>query len=149
MVEPRTERYTVDTRDEWNDIARIVYGTIESYPVILLKGDLGVGKTTFAQAIAKYLGIEEAITSPTYSIVQEYLTSRGETVYHMDLYRLEDYEEIIGAGIEEIIEREAYYCVLIEWPELIEDSLDIPFISLEISITQDGKREIEIRYSDN
>jgi len=91
--------------------------------VLLLTGDLGAGKTTMAQAICRELGVIQAVTSPTYAIVNEYdrIDSKG-LVYHMDLYRLKDLEEALQIGIEEYLDS-SNYC-LIERPEIIDPLLN-------------------------
>lgn len=91
--------------------------------VLLLTGDLGAGKTTLAQAICRELGVKQAVTSPTYAIVNEYDRDDGKgPVYHMDLYRLKDLEEALQIGMEEYLDS-SNYC-LIEWPEIIDPLLN-------------------------
>lgn len=82
--------------------------------LIALTGELGAGKTTLAQAICKGYGVKEQVTSPTYSIVQEYATPRSP-VFHIDLYRLERESDLEQIGWDDIIRSNAL--VLIEWPE--------------------------------
>jgi tRNA threonylcarbamoyladenosine biosynthesis protein TsaE len=82
--------------------------------VVTLKGDLGAGKTTLAQAICRGYGVAEPVTSPTYALVHEYASPRGP-VYHLDLYRLGDPRELDGLGWDEVVGARAL--VLVEWPE--------------------------------
>lgn len=82
--------------------------------VVTLAGDLGAGKTTLAQAIAAGLGVTEAVTSPTYALVQEYASPRG-TVAHLDLYRLRDASQLAQVGWDELLR--AGGVLLVEWPE--------------------------------
>jgi len=82
--------------------------------VVTLSGDLGAGKTTLAQAICAGYGVSDAVTSPTYALVQEYLSPRS-VVYHIDLYRLESEKQLTNIGWDEIVSGSGL--VIIEWPE--------------------------------
>lgn len=120
--------YKITVRDERETIELAENLESEKFPnmVICLKGDLGSGKTVFAKGFANALGIEETITSPTYTIVKEYTT--GELpLFHMDVYRLDE------SGIE--IDFDEYFhkkgITIIEWSDLIKDEL--PKQRLEIS----------------
>lgn len=113
--------------------------------VYTLTGDLGVGKTVFAKGFAKGLGIMEPVTSPTFTIVQEYLSGRIP-LYHFDVYRIGDPDEMEETGFYDYIDRGGV--VLIEWAELIEDVL--PENRTEITISKDlagddDYRLIEVR----
>lgn len=113
--------------------------------VYTLTGDLGVGKTIFAKGFAKGLGIMEPVTSPTFTIVQEYLSGRLP-LYHFDVYRIGDPDEMEETGFYDYIDRGGV--VLIEWAELIEDVL--PENRTEITISKDlagddDYRLIEVR----
>lgn len=90
------------------------------HPILLLKGNLGAGKTTFTQFLLKNLESTDEVNSPTYSIVNEYNTPKGK-VFHFDLYRLKNIEEVFDIGIEEYLDN-AYLCI-IEWPEVYEEEL--------------------------
>lgn len=82
--------------------------------VVALEGDLGAGKTTLAQAICRGVGIEDDVTSPTFSLVNVHEGDRG-TVYHLDLYRLNDETDVTNLGWDDIINSDAI--VIVEWPE--------------------------------
>jgi len=108
----------------------------EKFPnmVICLYGELGSGKTIFAKGIAKAIGIEEDITSPTFTIVKEYA---GELpFFHMDVYRLEDSKEDIG--IEEYYDKKGV--VVIEWADLIKEQLPKQRLDVRIKIVNDDTR---------
>lgn len=87
----------------------------EGYKIFAFSGELGAGKTTFINALCGQLNTKENATSPTYSIIQEYQTTDGQIIYHMDWYRLNDTEEALNAGVEDCLES-GNIC-MIEWPE--------------------------------
>lgn len=101
--------------DEIEIVAKKFILAIDDFTIIAFNGDLGAGKTTFITAVCKQLQVEETITSPTYSIIQEYHTARGNIIYHMDLYRIKSIEEALDAGVEECLQS-GNLC-LVEWPE--------------------------------
>ncbi|MEZ4960578.1 MAG: tRNA (adenosine(37)-N6)-threonylcarbamoyltransferase complex ATPase subunit type 1 TsaE [Saprospiraceae bacterium] len=107
-----------------------------------LTGDLGAGKTTFVQAFCRHFNVREKVTSPTYSLVNEYtfLEENGQEqlIHHLDLYRLETLEEAQEIGIEEYLYDE-YYC-LIEWPGLIAGLLPENVVHVKIAVQPDGSR---------
>lgn len=103
--------------------------------VFTLTGDLGVGKTVFAKGFAQGLGVTEPVTSPTFTIVQEYLSGRLP-FYHFDVYRISDSDEMEETGFFDYLDRGGV--VLIEWAELIEDILPVPRTSIKIEKDLDG-----------
>lgn len=88
--------------------------SLQSPTVVTLSGELGAGKTTLAQAIAAGLGVAEAVTSPTYALVQEYVSPRGR-VSHLDLYRLRDASQLAQLGWDDLLR--AGGILIVEWPE--------------------------------
>lgn len=108
-------------------------------------GELGAGKTTFIKEICTYLKVEDSVTSPTYSLVNEYTypASGGTTVqylYHLDLYRLNRIEEALDIGIEEYLYRDSY--CFIEWAQIIEPILPAETLEIHIEIVEDAIRRI-------
>lgn len=97
--------------------------------VITYIGDLGTGKTTLIKKLCEKLGVADNVTSPTYSIINEYESVNGP-LYHIDLYRLEDVEEAMDIGIEDYL-YSGNWC-MIEWPQLIEDLLPDNYVRIEI-----------------
>ena len=87
---------------------------LDDHKVVAFHGDLGAGKTTFIQAVCKELGVKENVSSPTFSIINQYSTIDNKTIFHIDLYRVKDNEEAINAGVEESI-YSGDIC-FIEWP---------------------------------
>lgn len=89
--------------------------------IVILKGDLGAGKTSFTKGVAKGLGVTDTITSPTFSIMNVYDFPKGNLI-HIDTYRIENEEDLIEIGIEEYLGERNTICV-IEWPEKIPNLL--------------------------
>jgi tRNA threonylcarbamoyladenosine biosynthesis protein TsaE len=105
---------------------------------IMLYGEMGAGKTTFTKAFCHYLGVQVSTSSPTFSLVNDYVYDDKKVekhIYHIDLYRLKSLDEALDMGIEDYL-YDAHYC-LIEWPQLIESLLDETV--LKISIQKKGK----------
>jgi tRNA threonylcarbamoyladenosine biosynthesis protein TsaE len=110
--------------------------------IILLKGDLGSGKTTLAKLLIKQSGVHEVVTSPTFNIVSEYHSESGELIYHFDLYRIKSIDELFEIGFEEYIDS-GNRCI-IEWPEIAESLFQTDRTEVSISIA-DHSRKYEIR----
>lgn len=108
--------------------------------LLLLFGEIGAGKTTFVHAICRELGVVGELSSPTFSIVNEYLDAAGKAVYHVDLYRLKTLEEALDIGIEEYLDS-GQLC-FIEWPELIEPLLQDDTLQIKLEIQPDSSRKI-------
>ncbi|MDR0524873.1 MAG: tRNA (adenosine(37)-N6)-threonylcarbamoyltransferase complex ATPase subunit type 1 TsaE [Spirochaetaceae bacterium] len=108
--------------------------------VIALRGALGAGKTVFAQGVARGLGVEETVTSPTFPIISEYEGTLP--FYHIDAYRLKGDADFRNLGGEELLEGSGV--VLIEWSENISRSIPKSAIIVEIRILEDGRRGIQI-----
>lgn len=107
--------------------------------IFLLYGDMGAGKTTFIQPICKALGAKEPVTSPTFSIVNEY-QGTGAKIYHFDFYRLKKQDEALDMGYEEYF-YSGNYC-FIEWPEKIPDLLPEHYIRVDIEVLSNEKRKL-------
>jgi len=104
---------------------------IEHGPKIwLFRGEMGAGKTTLVKEIGQQLKIKSIVQSPTFSLVNPYETESGETIYHFDLYRLENVHEAVDIGIEEYLDS-GHLC-FIEWPERAEILWNIPHVNIEI-----------------
>lgn len=101
---------------------------------------MGAGKTTFIKQLCNALGVQDAMSSPTYSIVNEYRSAEDEPIYHMDLYRLESVDEALEIGIEEYLYSGHY--VFIEWPQLVDDLLPEDAVQVAIKVTGPTSRQI-------
>jgi tRNA threonylcarbamoyladenosine biosynthesis protein TsaE len=109
--------------------------------VIIFKGEMGAGKTTFIQALCKELGVKSAMSSPTFSLVNEYLTANKEVIYHFDMYRIQKEEEALDMGIEEYLYSNNW--CFIEWAEKIENLLPNNYSIIHISVLKNKKRNIK------
>lgn len=115
--------------------------------IVLLYGTLGTGKTTFVQSFARVLGCKEEVTSPTYSLIQEYDTPSGK-IYHVDLYRLDDPTELrVEIGLGEILDRSGAW-VFIEWPDIAEHLIHHDRVK-RIEIEHSGQSERKIILLEN
>lgn len=103
--------------NEIETIAEKFINKMNGYKVFAFHGNLGAGKTTFIQSICKLLGVTGNVSSPTFSIINQYLTNDNKRIYHIDLYRVKDDEEAINAGVEEYIYSDDI--CFIEWPERV------------------------------
>ncbi|MCU0473191.1 MAG: tRNA (adenosine(37)-N6)-threonylcarbamoyltransferase complex ATPase subunit type 1 TsaE [Bacteroidales bacterium] len=110
--------------------------------LIAFYGSMGAGKTTIIKAICESLGATDAVASPTFTLVNEYKTSDGDSLYHIDLYRIKKRDEVFDFGIEEYLSS-GFYCFM-EWPEVIEDILPPETVKIRITVGPDEERILEI-----
>lgn len=114
------------------------------HPVCLFQGSMGVGKTTLIQSLCRHWGVQEAVQSPTYQLVNEYIVALDHTpVYHFDFYRLKTAQEALAMGLEEYL-YSGYFC-LIEWPQKIIELWPDDFHLLEMECLEDGQRRITVK----
>lgn len=105
-------------------------------------GSMGAGKTTIIKAVCKILGAGDIVSSPTFTLVNEYRTFSGEAIYHIDFYRIRRTEEVFDFGIEEYFSSGSY-CFM-EWPELIQEILPPETVNIKISVDKENQRIIDI-----
>ncbi|MDY8135711.1 tRNA (adenosine(37)-N6)-threonylcarbamoyltransferase complex ATPase subunit type 1 TsaE [Aquimarina sp. 2201CG5-10] len=129
------------TLDQLSATAQKVIDQVQS-KVLLFDAAMGVGKTTLIKEICLQLGVKDTISSPTYSLVNEY-EGNESTIYHFDFYRITDEEEAYNIGFEEYIDSDAW--IFIEWPEKIPNLLPENAISIKIDLQDDGKRLLLLR----
>ena len=130
--------------DEVEQVAKQLIENTKS-KTLLFYGDMGVGKTTLIKTIIKLLGSEDEVSSPTFSIVNEYKLN-DEKIFHFDLYRINDIEEAYNFGIEDYLDSE--YWKLIEWPEKIESILYEDFDRIEIVLDAKNKRILSLNQTE-
>lgn len=124
-------------------VAKEILALFPTAKVFLLQGNLGAGKTTLTQNFCKLLNVIDTAASPTYSIVNEYKTAQGNSVFHLDLYRLKNVEETLNAGVEEVL-FSGCYC-FVEWFEIAEDLLPENCAIIEIEKAESDTRNIVVR----
>lgn len=126
--------------DDVEDVAKKLIQQVHS-KILFFKGPMGVGKTTLIKAVVKQLGSNDEVSSPTFSIVNEY-SSVDNSIFHFDLYRLKSFDEALDFGIDEYL-YSGNWC-LVEWPELIQDHLSLNFDSIDIKVNGDKSRILSI-----
>jgi tRNA threonylcarbamoyladenosine biosynthesis protein TsaE len=110
---------------------------------LLFYGQMGVGKTTLIKEICKELKVQDTISSPTFSLVNEYQTLENKKVFHFDFYRITDEEEALDMGIEEYFYNNDW--CLIEWPENIENLLPLDAVEIHLTILDNEQRNIQLK----
>jgi tRNA threonylcarbamoyladenosine biosynthesis protein TsaE len=127
----------VNSLDELPVVAKQLIKSFDGQKVIAFYGEMGAGKTTLIKAICEELGVEDNITSPTFSIVNEYKSPKGK-IYHFDFYRLKSEDEAYDMGYEDYFYSKAY--CLIEWPEKIAGLMPLEYE--KVTITKDGEKRV-------
>lgn len=122
-----------------DEAANALIKYVGSERMFIFEGEMGAGKTTFIKSVARALGVQEVVSSPTFSIVNEYDAS-GRVVYHFDFYRIKNLQEAYDIGYEEYF-YSGDYC-LIEWPEKVEELLPEHYIKVEIAVRSDTERTL-------
>lgn len=131
---------------EINLLAKSLSKFVTEGDLIALIGDLGTGKTTFTQTFARYLGVLENLKSPTFNYVLEYYSGRLP-LYHFDVYRLLEAEEIYEIGFEDYLNNKGI--LIIEWADIIESELPREYIEIKFKYNDEKSREVEINYVGN
>lgn len=121
-----------DLQQVSNHLSELILG----YKIILFSGEMGAGKTTLIKAFCKHLGVEDEVSSPTFSLVNEY-EGRDGKIYHFDLYRIQSEEELFDIGYEDYF-FSGYLC-LVEWPEMASGIIPQNHISVKIRVENDQR----------
>ena len=131
-----------------NELDEIAQQLLKKYnlKIFLFYGEMGVGKTRFIKSLCKGLDVLDVVSSPTFSIVNQYLNKNNDFIYHFDFYRTNNKEEIFDIGYEEYIYSSSY--CFIEWPEKIESLLPNNYIKIEM-ILDGNDRKINIKEINN
>lgn len=132
------------TAADTQELAAQLAGLAQPRDILLLSGDLGAGKTTFAQGFGRGLGIDEAITSPTFTLVRNYDEGARVPLLHADMYRLDQVQEIIDLGLAELIDEGRV--ALIEWGDVAAPALPADYLTVRIDFgSDDDQRRIALR----
>lgn len=131
-------RYSLD---EINLLVDKITELTKDYNLFLFEGDLGSGKTTLIKNIVKKIGITENVKSPTFSIINKYV-EKNIIVFHIDLYRIENENELNSIGIFEYLESDKL--CFIEWPQVLRKYINEKAIKIKINILDEFNREVEI-----
>lgn len=133
----------IEKLDNIREAAKQFIANIGDSTVFAFYGKMGAGKTTFVKAVCEELGVDDVITSPTFSIVNEYRSEQtGELIYHFDFYRVKKIEEVYDMGFEDYFYSGAL--CFIEWPELCEEVLPDDTVKVSIKEEPDGSRTITL-----
>jgi len=130
------------TLDQINKTAAKLLADTANYKVFAFHGEMGAGKTTFIHALCEEMKIADAISSPTFSIINQYKTVDEQTVYHMDLYRIKDENEAVSAGVEDCL-FSGNYC-FVEWPEKAPGVFPDDTLHITITSINDNTRKLRI-----
>ena len=131
-------KYSLNKIDK---ISQIIIDKIKTIKTIMLRGELGSGKTTLVKSILKRIGVNDNVASPTFSIVNEY-DFAGNMIYHFDLYRIENIEELDVIGFEDYIYGQNI--CFIEWPEIVLNKINLKYLDIEIMYLSNDERQIII-----
>ncbi len=134
----------IDHIENLQDVANQLINYAGDRKKWMFTGEIGAGKTTFIQSVCTALGVEDKVTSPTFSLINEYIynNNKGETekIHHIDLYRLKSLDEAIDIGIEDYLYDKGY--CFIEWPQLIAPIFPEKVIEIKFEIIENSKRKI-------
>ena len=142
MTAPATVEVITEDAAATRSVGAALAAGIGAGQVIALRGELGAGKTTFVQGLARGLGVRARVSSPTFVLVNEYTTERGLRLVHLDAYRLGEaaHDEAAGIGLEELLD-DADALVVIEWAELVAELLPPDRLLLELRhLPDEGRR---------
>lgn len=137
----KLKEFIVEDLEGYDTVAKYLLGLKSKYNLFYLKGDLGAGKTTLVQKVSEYLDAEDQVVSPSFALINIYDSPNGE-IYHIDLYRLDNLDEIIDLGIEDYLYSDNF--CFVEWPEMIENISPEEYFEINIEILNDFKRKIII-----
>jgi tRNA threonylcarbamoyladenosine biosynthesis protein TsaE len=129
--------------EELPTVAAQIVAFAQEEKVWLFNGEMGAGKTTLIKAVCEQLEVIDNVSSPTFSIVNEYLTRNNKVIYHFDFYRIKNEREVVEIGIEEYFDS-GNYCFL-EWASLIPSLLPTSYLNIDIELLANNHRVIKLR----
>lgn len=127
--------------DDLPTIALKILECLNEERIFIFKGPMGAGKTTLIKAFCDVLEVTDVVTSPTFSLVNEYHRETGDPVYHFDFYRIKKLEEVYDIGYEEYFFSNEY--CLIEWPEMVRELLPDSYVYVNIEVGKEEERIIQ------
>ena len=134
------KEFEINSVEELSQVSEYLLGLREESDIIAFYGPMGAGKTTLIKNLCHRMGVTDEVNSPTFAIVNEYVTEEAESVYHFDFYRIKKLEEVYDIGYENYF-YSGNLCLL-EWPEMIEPLMPEKFIRVDIALgdTDDSRR---------
>ena len=134
------KEFEINSAEELTQVSEYLLSLREESDIIAFYGPMGAGKTTLIKNLCHRMGVTDEVNSPTFAIVNEYVTMEGESVYHFDFYRIKKLEEVYDIGYENYF-YSGNLCLL-EWPEMIEPLMPEKFIRVDIALgnTDDSRR---------
>ena len=133
--------FEINNENELDFISKEIFEKFKS-KVFLFYGEMGVGKTAFIKSICKHLNVIDVVSSPTFSIVNQYVNDQDEFMYHFDFYRTNNKNEIFDIGYEEYLFSDSF--CFIEWPERLDNLLPNKYLEIKMKL-RDGNRLIRIK----
>ena len=133
--------FEINNENELDFISKEIIEKFKS-KVFLFYGEMGVGKTAFIKSICKHLNVIDVVSSPTFSIVNQYVNDQDEFIYHFDFYRTNNKNEIFDIGYEEYLFSDSF--CFIEWPERLDNLLPNKYLEIKMKL-RDGNRLIKIK----
>lgn len=134
---------SVPTPQEAHILSEVLFPLFKQHRVFCFHGELGAGKTTFIKQVCADLGVKEGISSPSFSIVNEYVRDNGDVIYHFDLYRLKTPRELLDIGWEDYLGSDRL--TLVEWPEMAAELMPDDAVHVYVSV-EGQKRHIVINH---
>ena len=129
------------TAEDTRSIGAALAASLRPGDGVALTGELGAGKTTLVQGVARAMGYEGAVASPTFTLVRPYRTERG-TLVHVDVYRLDRVQDVIDLGLQELLEDDGI--LLVEWGDAVEGLLPVDHLVVELTTADDDTRRIVV-----
>lgn len=139
--------YTSYSISDNSTLAKSILDAFPSERIFAFYGEMGAGKTTLIKDFCTVLGVEGNTSSPTFSLVNEYKTKAGKSIYHFDMYRIDDPKDAVRIGFEEYLDS-GNYC-FIEWPEKIMKLLPESFVQVRVQLTPELHRIISASKNDS
>ncbi len=137
------KRYLGLDQKDYPQLVRDIKEVFEKSNIILFSGDLGSGKTTLIKEICRFFKVEDSVSSPTFSIINEYLGDGERVIYHFDLYRIKGLEELMNIGVTEYLDS-GELC-LIEWPEKVKPLLEFPYFEFRFHPSENNEsRDLDL-----